>query len=216
MSVLIDDVKLNPLPDLLPDCREVYLLKVHKDFAVRFDGNTYTTPPWTIGKKLTVKAGMATVSIYHGSKRVVTHQRCWQRQCRIENEAHKEQVKKMKKRLWLDRQIATIASLGADARLYLQGLIEAKVPIRKNVSRVLSLKDEFGSAAIIKAIQIAMAYNAFGAEYIENIVYQKMKPQKKHPPVKLKKDDLNPINLNEPSLAEYDAHVIKRRKKDDR
>jgi hypothetical protein len=210
-----DGVKLNPLPDLLPDCREVYLLKVHKDFAVRFDGNTYTTPPWTIGKKLTVKADMTTVTAYHGSKKVVVHQRCWQRHCRIESEAHKLQIKKMKKRLWQDRQIAAFASLGTDARLYLQGLIEAKVPLKKNVSRILDLKNAYGSLAIVTAIQIAMTYNAFGADYIENIVYQKMTPPKKHPPVKLKKDDLNRITLNEPSLAEYDAHVLKRRRKDD-
>ena len=135
-----DGVKLNPLPDFLPDCREVYLLKVHKDFAVRFDGNTYTTPPWTIGKKLTVKADTATVTIYNGSKKVVAHQRCWQRHCRIENKAHKEQVQKMRKRLWQDRQIAAFASLGADARLYLQGLIEAvtkQTPVGETCQRVV-------------------------------------------------------------------------------
>jgi len=89
------------------------------------------------------------------------------------------------------------------------------IPIKKNVSRILNLKNEYGSAAIITAIQIAITYNAFGANYIENIVYQKMTPRKKHPPVKLKKNDLNRITLNKPSLAEYDAHVMKRRKKDD-
>jgi len=208
-----DSVKLNPLPDFLPDCREVNLLMVHKDFAVRFDGNTYTTPPWTVGKKLTVKADMATVTIYHGSKKIVTHQRCWQRHCRIENKAHKEQVKKIKKRLWQDRQIAAFASLGADARQYLQGLIDNKVGLRKNISKILDLKNEYGAAAILTAIQIAMTYSAFGADYIENIVYQKMTPRKKHPPVRLKKDDLNRITLNEPSLAEYDTHILKRRKK---
>ena len=209
------DVKLNALPDLLPDCRELCLLKVHKDFAVRFDANTYTTPPWTIGKKLTVKADTATVTIYNGSKKVVAHQRCWQRHCRIENKAHKEQVQKMKKRLWQDRQIAAFASLGADARLYLQGLIEAKIPIKKNISKILDLKDEYGSAAIISAIQKTLTYNAYGADYIENILYQQMTPKKHHAPVKLKKDDLNRITLTEPSLEDYDAHVLKRRKKDD-
>jgi len=210
-----EDVTLNALPDLLPDCRELCMLKVHKDFAVRFDANTYTTPPWTIGKKLTVKADTATVTIYNGSKKVVAHQRCWQRHCRIENKAHKEQVQKMKKRLWQDRQIAAFASLGADARLYLQGLIEAKIPIKKNISKILDLKDEYGSAAIITAIQKTLTYNAYGADYIENILYQQMTPKKHHAPVKLKKDDLNRITLTEPSLEDYDAHVLKRRKKDD-
>jgi hypothetical protein len=121
----------------------------------------------------------------------------------------------MRKRLWQDRQIAAFASLGADARLYLQGLIEAKIPIKKNISKILHLKDEYGAAAIISAIQKTMIYNAYGADYIENILYQEMTPKKNHPPVKLKKDDLNRITLTQPSLQDYDAHVVKRRKKDD-
>ena len=208
-----NDVKLNPLPDLVPDCREVSLLKVHKDFAVRFDGNTYTTPPWTVGKKLTVKADMATVTIYHGSKKIVAHQRCWQRHCRIENKAHTEQVKRLKKRLWQDRQISAFASIGDVARQYLQGLVDNNIAIKKNVLKILDLKNEYGAGAVLTALQIAMTYNAFGADYIENILYQKMTPRKKHPPVRLKNDDLNRITLNEPSLAEYDTHVLKKEKK---
>ena len=209
-------VKLTCLPDLLPDCREVHQLKVHKDFAVRFDGNTYTAPPWSIGKKLTLKADAHSLSLYHNEKKVAVHRRCWQRHCRIETAAHREQVKKLKKRLWHDRQIAAFASLGTEARTYLQGLLEANVPIKKNVTRMLALKNEYGPAAIITAIQKALSFNAYGAEYIENILYQEMTPQKHHPPVKLKNNDLNRIVLTEPSLAEYDAHVLKAKgKKDD-
>jgi hypothetical protein len=32
-----------------------------------------------------------------------------------------------------------------------------------------------------------------------------------HPPVKLKRDELNRIRLDEPSLADYDAFVVTRR-----
>jgi hypothetical protein len=35
---------LQPLPDLLPDCRETLSVKVHTDFAIRFDANTYSLP----------------------------------------------------------------------------------------------------------------------------------------------------------------------------
>lgn len=207
--------KLRPLPDQLPDCREVRQLKVHKDFAVRFDGNTYTTPPWTIGKILTVKADTNTVTIYHHLKKVAVHHRCWERHCRVENKAHKEQVKKLKNRLWQDRQIAAFASLGIDARIYLQGLIESNSPIKKNISKILSFKNEYGTAAILAAIRKALSFKAYGADYIENILYQEMTPQNNHPPVRLKKQDLNHITLTEPSLEDYDAHVLKRRKKND-
>lgn len=208
-------VRLRALPELLPDCREAVKVLVHKDFAVRFDANTYTTPPWCIGKKLILKADTTTVTIYHHQKPVATHNRCWRRKERVEIPSHQEQVKKMKKRLWQDKQIAAFLSLGQEARGYLEALAQARQPIKKNVSRLLSLKDEYGTLSVIQAIKKALAHKAYGADYVENILYQEMTPHNHHQPVRLKDQGLNTIRLTEPSLAEYDAYVVKRRKKDE-
>jgi hypothetical protein len=43
-----------------------------------------------------------------------------------------------------------------------------------------------------------------------------MTPHIHHPPVRLKKEKLNHIRLPEPSLAEYDALIIKKRTYHDR
>ena len=61
----------------------------------------------------------------------------------------------------------------------------------------------------------AAAHNAYCAHYIENILYQEMTPQQNHPPVTLKKNELNRIRLEEPSLEEYDSFVITRRHRND-
>jgi len=212
---LFSKANLRPLPELLPDCRETCHLLVHKDFAVRFDGNTYSAPPWTIGKKLTLKADKTTVTIYHHQKVVATHNRCWKRKERIEITSHREQVRKLKKKLWQDKQIAVFSSLGQEALHYLEALVEAKQPIKKNVSRLLSLKDEYGVISLIHAIKKALVHKAYGADYIENILYQEMTPQNHHQPVRLKDEALNRIRLAEPSLAEYDAYILKRRHNDD-
>ena len=116
-------------------------------------------------------------------------------------------------KLWLDKDIAAFSSLGNEAVTYLQALSQARQPIKKNVSKLLSLKDDYGTTSIIYAIKKALVHNAIGADYIENILYQEMTPKKQHLPVRLKKEALNNIRLPEPSLAEYDAHVIKRSKK---
>jgi hypothetical protein len=205
-------VHLRPLPLLLSDCRETSLAKVHKDFAVRFDANCYTTPPWTIGKKVTIKADAFTVSIYLNQKKITAHQRCWQRKKRIELPAHMQQVKKIQKKLWHDKQIAAFLSLGQTAVDYFKAIVEAKQPIKKSVLKLLSLKDEYGSTSLLYAIQKATTFNAYGADYIENILYQEMTPKHQHQPVKLKNDALNRIRLTQPSLADYDADVLKRRK----
>jgi hypothetical protein len=208
------NVVLKPLPELLPDCRETEQVNVYKDFAVRFDCNTYTVPPWTIGKKLTLKANNETLTIYHKQKTIATHHRSWGKKQRIELPAHMEQVRKMKKRLWQDRQVAAFLSLGQDAQDYLDSLLNAAQPIKKNVAKLLSLKDEYGAPSLILAMQKALTYHAAGADYIENILYQEMTPQNHHLPVRLKDQKLNRIRLNEPLLAEYDAYIKRRNNND--
>jgi transposase len=208
------DISLRPLPELLPDYRETSQVTVYKDFAVRFDCNTYTVPPWAIGKKLTLKADNETVIIYHKQKAIASHHRSWEKRRRIELPVHVEQVRKMKKRLWQDRQVAAFLSLGQDAQDYLDALVKAGQPVKKNVAKLLCLRDEYGAPSLILAIQKALKYHAAGADYIENILYQEMTPQHSHPPVRLKDQDLNRIRLSEPLLTEYDAY-IKRRKNND-
>lgn len=209
------DVRLRPLPEFLPDCRETEQLKVYKDFALRFDGNFYTAPPWTIGKRLTLKADPQLVTIYHKQKVVAVHDRSWERKKRIELPRHKEMVKKLQKKLWQDRRIAAFASLGEIARDYLNALSGANQPIKKNIERLLRLKDRYGTAALLAGIAKALHYKAYGAEYIENILYQEMTPKNFHPPVKLKKEALNNIRLEEPCLSDYDSLILQRRKEDD-
>lgn len=41
-------VSLRALPQLIPQALETVMVVVHKDFSVKFDANSYTTPPWTI------------------------------------------------------------------------------------------------------------------------------------------------------------------------
>ena len=187
-------VVLGTLPDPLPDCRETRSVLVHKDFAVRFDGNAYTAPPWTVGKTLTLKAGQSTVTIYLREKRVAVHPRSWKRKERVELPAHKEMVKKIQKKLWHSRDVAIFASLGRQARDYLDALARAQLPIKKNVSKLLALKDQYGTPSLFFALQKAFKHHAMGAEYIENILYQEMTPQNIQPPVKLKDEALT-VNL---------------------
>jgi hypothetical protein len=87
------------------------------------------------------------------------------------------------------------------------------VPLKKNLQKLLALRDEYGPSSLIEAIKRASAHNAYGADYIQNILYQEMTPLRAHLPVKLSQEALNRIRLEEPSLAEYDAFAIQRRKR---
>lgn len=205
-------VGLRPLPPLTGEPLETENPLVHKDFAIKFDGNSYTTPPWTIGKKLTLKADQHQIWIYHKQKQICSYQRCWERKKRIENPTHVEQVKKLKRRQWQNKEISTFASLGEEFREYLEVLPNSNLSLNKQVVNLLHLKDQYGVKSLSWAILKALKFRAFGADYIENILNQEMIPVTSHLPVKLKNEALNRIRLSEPTLNDYDAVVLKRRK----
>ena len=193
------------------DYREIRHPKVYKDFAAKFDCNSYTAPSWTIGKRITLKADQKNVTLFYKEKIVAVHTRSWKRKERIEIPTHSEHVKKMKRRIWKERDMAVFISLGKEAEKYLEGLANAKQPLRKTVIKLLALKDKYGKNALIQTIKKANDYKAYRADYIENILLREM-PESNHQPVKLKNDALNRIRLEEPMLEDYDAIIIKKRR----
>jgi transposase len=201
---------MRPLPEFLPDCRDTAVAKVHRDFAIQFDGNTYSAPPWAIAKTLTVKADHRHVTLYFKDRAIATHTRCWGRNQRLELPGHRQAAKQHHPRHWLSAEVAAFIALGEAAKTYLEHLATTHQPLQKSVKKRLDLKDDYGTEALLEAIERASRHKAYGAHYIENILYQEMTPRRTHPPVRLKQDHLNQIRLDEPSLAEFDTFVMKR------
>ncbi len=204
---------LRPLPEPLPDFRETETLLVYKDFGIRFDTNVYTVPPRLVGKSVTLKADTRTVSVYYKEKQVAAHVRTWKKKQRIDLASHSEQVKKLKKRVFMDKQIMIFMSLGQEAVDYLEKLSDAAQPLKKTVLRLLVLNDDYGTASLIYALKKALKHKLYGFAYVQNILYQEMTPSIHHRPVELKNEELNKIRLPKPNLAEYDAIALQRRKK---
>lgn len=204
---------LRPLPNPLPDFRETETLLVYKDFGIRFDTNVYTVPPRLVGKSVTLKADSRTLSIYYKEKQVAIHVRTWKKKQRIELASHSEQVKKLKKKVFMDKQIMIFMSLGQEAVDYLEKLAYASQPLKKTVNRLLVLNDDYGTCSLIYALKKALKHKLYGFAYVQNILYQEMTPSIRHQPVALKNEELNQIRLPRPNLAEYDAIALQRRKK---
>jgi transposase len=202
---------MRPLPEFLPDCRDTAVVKVHSDFAIQFDGNSYSAPPWTIAKTLTVKADHDHVTLYFKDSAIATHRRCWGRKERLELPQHRQAAQHHHPRHWLSHEVAAFVALGDVAKTYLEHLATSQQPLQKSVKKLLALKDDYGVHALLEALERASQHRAYGTHYIENILYQEMTPQRDHPPVKLQQDHLNHIRLDAPSLAEFDTFVIKRR-----
>lgn len=211
----VDRIKrsaLTPLPKGLPDCRETGSYLVHKDFGVRFDGNVYTVPPSMIGEYLTLKADHQSVTLYCNDKKVASHKRCWQRHLRIEMPEHLAQAKTRKTKHHRNRQEEVFLSLGPTAQAFFDTIKGSRQSLKKQIESLLRLNDEYGERSLLYAMDKAMQKGLYGSDYVENILYQDMTPEKKHPPVTLEKHELNDIRLASPSLKEYDAIALKKRR----
>ena len=207
---------LTPLPALLPDYWDTAQVKVHVDCSVRFDANNYTVPPWAVDKIVTVKADHRLVRIMLREKTLSTHVRSWERKQRVELPEHRDAAIKSQRRQWRDQEVAALVSMGDDARDYLERLAGSGIPLKKDVVRLLILKDRYGADALVVAIQRALRHNALGAASVENILRQSQAPQKNHPPLRFEEERLNRIRLEEPNLAEYDALILCKGVKNDR
>jgi hypothetical protein len=146
---------------------------------------------------------------------VASHQRSWERGERVELPEHHEAARKNLHKHWLSNEVAILFSLGEEAKTYVERLSASRHPLKKTIKRLLHLMDEYGSSALIDAMKKALSHHAYGADYIENILYQEMTPQRAHPPLRFNQEALNRIRLQEPSLADYDAFVVRRRKRHD-
>ena len=184
----------------------------YKDFGIRFDANIYTVPPRLVGKTITLKADSRILSIYYKDKQVATHARNWEKKQRVDLPSHSEQVKKLKKKVFMDKQIRIFMSLGQEAVDFLEKLADASQPLKKSVDRLLVLNDDYGTSSIIYALRKALKHKLYSFCYVQNIVYQEMTPVTQNQPVALKNNELNKIRLPKPNLAEYDAIAIQRRK----
>jgi hypothetical protein len=121
---------MTPLPELLADCRDSAVAKVHSDFSIHFDGNTYSAPPWLVGKTVTARADHHTLTIYFKDKAVATHKRSWHRKQRIESAHHREAAQKSRHHNWLSEDVALLMSLGEEAKVYVEKLAATQHPLK--------------------------------------------------------------------------------------
>lgn len=161
---------MRPLPMFVPDCRDTAIAKVHSDFAVPCDGNTYSAPPWTIAKTLTVKADHHHVPLYFKDRPIAPHRRCWGRKERLELPQPRQAAQGHHPRHWLSQEVSAFVALGDVAKAYLEHLATTGQPLHKSVKKLLALKDDYGTHALFAALERASQHRAYGAHYIENIL----------------------------------------------
>jgi len=204
---------LRPIPLLAPDYRDTVEATVHKDLRLSFDGNRYCVPPRYVGRKLTVKAHSTSLAIYDQSKEIVSYPRSWERGRTFGAERfQKELFAQLAAAERSAAQQRLVQLLGPASQYYLRKLAETDRNLARQVRELLELVRDYGPEAVAAALEKAYAAQAFGSDYIANILRQHRGRRDIQPPLRLKQSELNELATDPLSLADYDAFILQPRK----
>ena len=205
---------LIPLPGSYYDTSLKRTVVCPPDAFVTFQTNLYSVPFSCVGKELVFKADMRKVRIFDGQKMVAEHRRCYDRHQCIEKPAHRKKLLEQRSRATFSKVFEELCNLGPECKEYLEGLNRCEINLKNHVMLILRLSQVYGTTEVRQAISHALSYEAFGAEYIENIIVNQRRQrhaQTRTGPISIKsRPELASITVNPHSMDiyEYTVHDI--------
>jgi transposase len=198
---------LRALPPTPYDTRLVRTVKATHQGRVHFDSNTYSVPPAFVGAVLTLKASPQEVAILCGEQVVASHPRCWGRGVDVVAPEHERTLRKRRRRVEESLLERDFRELSQGAGKYLEGLCHGAVNPYLQMRKILALAGIYGRTEVAGAIERALAHEAFGFDYVHNIILQERHRRSLPParPLALpEKEDIAGLWLPERDLEDYD------------
>jgi hypothetical protein len=97
-------------------------------------------------------------------------------------------------------------ALSPDAQAYWEGLEQKRLTARQHVRKIVALAEIYPLDAVARAISDGLAYQAFSAEYIANILETRARTLPEPGPLQLTRcHDLLDIDIPPPDLNVYDG-----------
>ena len=177
-----------------------------KDCLVKFETNRYSVPSENAGQMLILKAYSGIIKIINGQQNEITsHKRCYDKYCVIKNPEHYKAILERKKKAQHSSRRENFTSLCPEAITYLEGLNQEHQNPDFHVEKILSFAAIYGKTAVAGAIARANEYEAYGWEYIKNILLKSGTTAAPNTLTNLlKRKDLFDIEIDAHDLESYD------------
>ncbi len=164
---------LKPLPVMPYDCAVVRPGGANGCCRVPFDGNRYSVPHLYASQKLTLKIYPDQLLLYHLEKLIATHPRSYDRRQDIRNPDHAKELLAQRQRARDHTLLLAFLNLGPQAELYLRQLQEKRLNPSHHIQKIMALHEIYGPDKLARALQDALSFEAYGVEYIANILEQR-------------------------------------------
>jgi len=176
-------------------------------FRITLDTNQYSVPAAYAHRRLTVKAYPDQVCIYFDNQLIARHTRCYGRHEDIEEPDHAKGLIAQRSRAREQRLMMHFLALSPDATAYYDGLEQRRFNARHHVRKILALAEIYPADAVARAISDGLAFQAFSAEYVTNILETRARALPEPGPLQLtRRHDLLDIDIAPPDLNAYEVN----------
>ncbi len=197
---------LQSLPQNRYDVACTTTARASSQFRITLDTNRYSVPAAYAHRRLTVKAYPDRVCIYFDAELIARHQRSYWRHQDIEDHEHAKSLVAKRSRAREQRLMLRFLALSPDAQAYHDGLEQKRLNARHHVRKILALAEVYPADSIARAIADGLAFEAFSAEYIANILETRARALSEPGPLQLTRGiDLLDIDIPPPDLTVYDG-----------
>lgn len=197
--------RLKPLPLMPYDCAVVRPIGANGCCHVVLDTNRYSVPHLYASQKLTLKLYPEQLLLFHHEKLIATHPRSYDRRQKVSHPDHTRELVGQRKQARDQTLRLTFLALSAHAEPYARKLEDKRLNTRHHLQKIVALSEIYGPEKVDRALQDALAFEAYGCEYIANILEQRERPGA--PPAALhltRRQDLLDLELPPADLTPYE------------
>lgn len=161
----VEQVFAEEQPRLLPGplhpfpTDRIETVRAHKTIYVRFDLNDYSIPPEAVGRPLTLVASDTTVRILDGALEIARHRRTYDRQKLVLDPPHQEALLKLKRKAFHATPAGRLEQAVPESKTLLDRAFALGESAGSQTAQLLKLLDEFGPAALRRAILEALEHH---------------------------------------------------------
>ncbi len=202
---LIEKSALRPLPPVAADTSVTRIVRVTNRCRIVLDTNRYSVPSLYASARLTLKMFADRLCLYHAHNLVASHPRSYERHRDFENPDHVKELLDQRRRARDAKWLLTFYALSPRAEFYHQQLAARSLNARSHVNKIVALADIYGSDKVARAIEDAIASEAFSSQYNDNILQQRERHIPQPGPLHLtRRSDLLDLELSPADLTLYD------------
>ena len=205
------DLLLEEKPYLRPlnlnpyDYARTLTVVASSQFRFTVDTNHYSVPADYAHRRLTIKAYPDRVCAYYDGKLIARHVRCYDRHQDIEQPDHAKVLLTQRQHAREQRLVMNFLALSPHAPAFYDGLQHKQPNTRHHLRRILALAEIYPQAEMDRAIQDGLAFHAFSADYLTNILEMRARALPEPGPLHLTRhQDLLEIDISPPDLTLYE------------